>query len=105
MMNARVNSDLLELLFAETSDYPLQIQPIPESERISLELGCSLIHRESGLHIPGQFTSEDATLIQAVTQDWDWRIEKNNKPACAAQLLQFLQAICAPPADNKGGAI
>jgi len=105
MMNARVNSDPLELLFAETSDYPLQIQPIPESERISLELDCSLIHRETGLYIPGQFTSEDAALIQAVTQDWDWHIEKNNKPACAAQLLPFLQAICAPPAHNKGGAI
>lgn len=92
-------------LLSETSDYPIQIQAISEGERISPALNCHLIHRETGLQIPGQFTAEEASRIQTVTQSWDWRMEKGNKPGCASPLLPFLQALCAPPADNMGGAL
>jgi hypothetical protein len=101
----RVESNPLDSLLPENSNYPLQIQSIPESERISPEFNCRLIHQATGLQVPGQFTAEEATLIQKVTQNWDWRIEKDNKPACAAQLLQFLEQLCAPSPGDKGGGV
>jgi hypothetical protein len=100
-----VKPDRLEPLVSEPSDFPLQIQLIPESERISPELGYRLIHQETGLQVPGPFAAAEAQLIQKVTQYWDWRVDKNNKLACAARLLQFLEQLCTPPSDNKEGAI
>lgn len=81
--------------------YPLVIQIIPPDERILPELSSRLIHRESGLQLPGHFTQTEANLIQKVSQYWDWSIDKNNRPACAARLLQYLEQLCAPPLKNQ----
>ncbi|MGH2413573.1 MAG: hypothetical protein ACRDEA_07765, partial [Microcystaceae cyanobacterium] len=90
-MVARVEPEILSV---ENSPYPLFIQPIPPSDRLLPELECRLVHQETGLQVPGQFTQAEARLIQAVTQKWDWRVDKHNKPACAGRLLWYLEQLC-----------
>ncbi len=85
----------------EGSPYPLSIQPIPADGRILPELECRLIHQETGLRVPGQFTEAEAKLIQTVTQNWDWQTDKNNLPACAARLLQYLEQLCERTSENE----
>ncbi len=105
MIITRVKPDPLDPLFTENLDFTIQMQLIPESERISPELAYRLIHQGTGLQVPGQFTAAEVQLIEKVTQDWDWRVDKNNSPACAARLLQFLELLCAPPSENQEGAL
>ncbi len=45
----RVESDRSDRLFSDNAQYALLIEPIPESERISPELGYHLIHQETKL--------------------------------------------------------
>jgi hypothetical protein len=90
-----------ESLSVEDSSYPLLIQPLAGSERIFPELAYRLIHRESGLQVPGQFTKQEAESIRTVTQNWDWSVDKHRKPACAARLLHFLEQLCSSPSDNQ----
>ena len=98
MFATKVESKPLDF---EGSPYPLSIQLIPADERILPELECHLIHQETGLRVPGQFTEAEAKLIQTVTQDWDWHTDKNNLPACAARLLQYLEQLCERTSENQ----
>jgi hypothetical protein len=94
-----------ESLSVEDSSYPLFIQPLQESERIVPELAYRLVHRESGLQVPGQFTKQEAESIRTVTQNWDWSVDKHRKPACATRLLHFLEQLCSSPSDNQEVAV
>ena len=98
MFATKVESKPLDF---EGSPYPLLIQPIPADKRILPEFYCRLIHQETGLRVPGQFTEEEAKLIQTVTQNWDWLTDKNNLPACAARLLQYLEQLCERTSENE----
>lgn len=80
----------------QNSSYPLNLEIIAPLRRISPELAYHLIHTEIGLQVPGSFTEAEAKLIQHISRNWNWRIDKQNKPACAAQLLHFLEQLCAP---------
>lgn len=102
MVQSKVEPESLPL---EDLLYPLVIQIIPPDVRIILELSCRLIHQESGLQLPGHFTQTEANLIQKVSQHWDWSLDKNNKPACAARLLRYLEQLCAPSLKNKEEAV
>ncbi|WP_013321022.1 hypothetical protein [Gloeothece verrucosa] len=94
-----------ELFPIEDSIYPLFLEFIPFNERVLPEWEYRLVHGETGLQIPGQFTKAQAELIEKVTRQWDWTVDKKNKPACAAQLLQFLEQLCAPSCKNQEGQI
>ena len=98
MFATKVESKPLDF---EGSPYPLLIQPIPAEGRILPEFYCHLVHTATGLRVPGQFTEEEAKLIQTVTQDWDWQTDKNNLPACAARLLQDLEHLCEGTSENE----
>jgi hypothetical protein len=100
-----ISQILAESLSVEDSSYPLFIQPLQESERIVPELAYRLVHRESGLQVPGQFTKQEAESIRTVTQNWDWSVDKHRKPACATRLLHFLEQLCSSPSDNQEVAV
>ncbi|WP_013321020.1 hypothetical protein [Gloeothece verrucosa] len=68
-----------ELFPIEDSIYPLVIEFIPLNERVLPEWEYRLIHHETGLQVPGQFTKAQAQLIQKVTRQWDWTVDKNRK--------------------------
>ncbi|WP_013320654.1 hypothetical protein [Gloeothece verrucosa] len=95
----------IELFPIEDTIYTLIIESIPLNERVLPEWEYRLIHHETGLQVPGQFTKAQAEQIQKVTQQWDWSVDKKNKPACAAQLLQFLEQLCAPSCKKQEGQI
>ncbi|ACK70854.1 hypothetical protein PCC7424_2434 [Gloeothece citriformis PCC 7424] len=90
-----------EIFPVEKSSHPLVIEFIPLNERVLPQWEYRLIHHESGLQIPGHFTQTEAQLICQVTRQWDWTVDKNHKPACAAQLLQLLEQVCATPCKSK----
>jgi hypothetical protein len=83
-------------LFEDLS-YPLTLELIAPKQRISPELAYHLIHLETGLLVPGSFTQTEAKLIRHISLHWDWRVDKQNKPACAAQLLHLLEELCNSP--------
>lgn len=89
------------LPFPDISHQPLTIQPIPPDERLLPKLECRLTNPDTGLRVPGQFTQAEATLIQTVTRNWDWQVDKNNKPACAARLLAYLEQLCHSRPDRQ----
>jgi hypothetical protein len=56
---------------------------------------CKLVHYESGLNIPGQFTYDEAKEILLTTRYWDWELDRNRIPRCVERLLPLLENICA----------
>ncbi len=85
-----------QLSFEDLKD-PLTLQLIAPKQRISPELAYHLIHTETGLLVPGAFTSTEAKLIRHISRNWDWRIDKQNKPACASKLRYLLEDLCNSP--------
>ena len=81
--------------------YPLQIKAIPVRERIIPDRYCKLVHLESGLSIPGQFTYPEASEILKITRYWDFSLDQNRIPRCVERLRSLLENVCAR--DSKGG--
>lgn len=75
--------------------YPLQIISIPRDERINPDFICGLIHYESGLKIPGQFTYEEAQEILKTTRHWDFSLDRDKIPKCKERLLGLLEGVCS----------
>lgn len=75
--------------------YPLQIISIPRDERINPDFICGLIHYESGLKIPGQFTYEEAQEILKTTRHWDFSFDRDKIPKCKERLLGLLEGVCS----------
>ncbi|MGL6341892.1 MAG: hypothetical protein ACRC80_22455 [Waterburya sp.] len=74
--------------------YPLQIVSISDDKRIKPDFTCSLIHCESGLKIPGQFTYQEAQEILETTRYWDFTLERDRIPRCRERLLKLLEKVC-----------
>ena len=74
--------------------YPLQIKAIFYENRINPNNYCKLVHYESGLNIPGQFTYGEAKEILETTRYWDFSLDKDSIPKCAARLRSLLENIC-----------
>ena len=74
----------------DPSPYPLQITSIPHEQGLKPDWCCKLIHYESNLNLPGQFTIEEAQNIIEKTQYWDFSLDKDRKPRCAAEKLRSL---------------
>lgn len=85
----------------DISANPLRIATIPEPDRVFPDCCCRLIHRTWELEVPGQFTEAEAKLIQAITKDWNFSVDKNRKPRYAARLLQLLEQISTPTSSNQ----
>ncbi|MEN9567115.1 MAG: hypothetical protein RLZZ69_2311 [Cyanobacteriota bacterium] len=74
--------------------YPLQIKAISYDSRVKPNNYCKLVHYESGLNIPGQFTYDEAKEILLTTRYWDWELDRDRIPRCVERLLPLLENIC-----------
>ena len=85
--------------------YPLQIGYIPDRHRTAPDRFCKLIHYESKLDIPGQFTHTQAEEILRITRDWDWGLNDLGTPRCRDRLLLLLSSFnCDRPWQVGGEA-
>ena len=88
--------DLLALL--EKSFEPaLRIEAVPSDIAVGISEKFWLIHQNSQLRVPGQFSGHEAEYILQVTSGWDWTVDlKTREPACRSQLLNLLNHVCTP---------
>jgi hypothetical protein len=75
--------------------YPLQIKAIPDNQRVTPDKFCKLVHYESGLNIPGQFTYDEAKEILETTRYWDFSLDRDRIPRCVERLRSLLENICS----------
>jgi len=63
-----------------------------------------LIHKDSGLRVPGSFSEREARKIQEVSKDWDWSVDtRDRKVACGLNLLALAEGICQQSQQSKQG--
>lgn len=86
---------------SDDAPYPLQIGYIPDNQRITPDKFCKLIHYESGLNIPGQFTYDEAKEILLTSRYWDFSLDRDRIPKCVSRLRSLLENICS--GANQGG--
>ena len=73
--------------------FPLQIASVPDTDRTDNNKFCRLIHHESQIDIPGQFSHPEAKKILQITRDWDFSLDANGIPRCRDKLLLLLELI------------
>lgn len=83
--------------------YPLQIKAIPYEKRVKPSDCCKLVHYESGLNIPGQFTYDEAKEILETTRYWDWELDPHRIPRCVERLRSLLENICSRASSGGAG--
>ena len=81
--------------------FPLQIEAIPDRDRLKPEWSCRLVHYESGLKLSGQFTHDEAREILQTTRYWNFALVKDRMPKCRGRLLSLLEKICNRPSSKK----
>ena len=74
---------------------PLQIASITNKQRPKPDWNCKLIHYESKLNIPGQFTHKEAQEILETTRYWDFSLDKNRIPRCAEDRRSLINSVVA----------
>jgi hypothetical protein len=63
-----------------------------------------LVHKDSGLRVPGSFNEKEALKIQEVSKDWDWTVDtRDRKVACALNLLALVKIVCQQSQQLKQG--
>lgn len=80
--------------------FPLQIGYIPDRNRTAPDRFCKLIHYESNLNIPGQYTHPEAEEILRITRDWDFSLNGLGIPRCRDKLLLLLSSFNRDRADG-----
>ena len=88
----------------ELPPYPLQIKAIPPQNRFKPNNYCKLVHFESGLNIPGQFTYDEAKEILETTRYWDFSLLRDRIPRCVERLRLLLEDVCARSLQVGGKA-
>ena len=73
--------------------YPLQIGYVSDTDRNRSDRFCRLIHHESKIDLPGQFSHAEAKKILQITRDWDFSLDANGIPRCRDKLLLLLDLI------------
>lgn len=84
--------------------FPLQIGYIPDRSRTAPDRFCKLIHYESNLNIPGQYTHPEAEKILRITRDWDWELDSLGRPRCLERLRSLLEGVSDRPCQVGGEA-
>jgi hypothetical protein len=88
--------NLLALLEKPQLAALLKIELVPPQLSVDTAERFIVIHQESGLSIPGQFTKSEAEAILSATENWDWSLGKDRIPVCSHYLLALLEEICSP---------
>lgn len=75
-------------------DYPLTIEVLPDTLQWWNETRYLLIHKDSGLRVPGSFNEKEARKIQELTKDWDWTVDtRDRRVACGLNLLALAEIV------------
>ena len=78
-----------------TQNYPLTIEALPDALQWWNEVHYWLIHKDSGLRVPGNFTEKEALKIQEASKCWDWTVDtRDQKVACGLNLLALAEIVC-----------
>ena len=80
--------------FESDKPFPLQISYIQDQDRTLPDRFCRLIHQESQIDLPGQFTYGEAKEILETTRYWDFSLDRDKIPKCAERLRSLLENIC-----------
>lgn len=92
--------DLLALL-EKSLEPALRIEGVPVNVTVGVEQRFWLIHQNSHLRIPGQFSRAEAEHILKATEFWDWEIKyRPRTPNCNKRLLSLLTAVCTLPSKT-----
>ncbi len=84
-------------LLEKSLEPALRIEAVPVDVTVGYSEKFYLIHQESGLRVPGQFSRCEAEEILRVTAPWAWQVDlKTHEPACRHSLLCLLKDICKP---------
>ncbi len=87
-----------------TREYPLTIEVLPDNLQWWDETRYLLIHKDSGLRVPGSFNETEARRIQEVSKDWDWTVDtRDRKVACGLNLLALAEIVCQPSQQSSQG--
>ncbi|HEY9772143.1 MAG TPA: hypothetical protein V6C71_27165 [Coleofasciculaceae cyanobacterium] len=81
--------------------FPIQIASISHQQRLKADWGCKLVHYESGLKLPGQFTYDEAKEILEITRYWDFTLDSKRIPKCRDRLLVLLEKVCRDRVSSK----
>lgn len=82
-------------LFDPQQDYPLTIERLPDTLQWWDEVRYWLVHKGSGLRVPGSFNEREARKIQEASRGWDWSVDtRDRKVACGLNLLALAEGIC-----------
>lgn len=86
------------LVLTEKSLEPaLRLEVVPANVTVGSCERFYLVHQESGLRVPWQFSRCEAEEILKVTALWDWTVDpRTREPACRYRLLWLLEGICNP---------
>jgi len=72
----------------------LTIEALPDALQWWDETRYWLIHKDSGLRVPGSFNETEARKIQGLTKDWDWTVDtRDRKVACGLNLLALAEIV------------
>lgn len=85
------------------NEYPLRIEQLPPALQWWKEEHFWLFHVETGLRVPGTWSLNEAELIQDLSRQWDWRVDKDRRVACGLQLSALAEAICKRSSHQIGG--
>jgi glutathionylspermidine synthase len=86
-----------------TCEYPLTIEVLPDALQWWDETRYLLIHKDSGLRVPGSFSEKEARKIQEVGKNWDWTVDtRDRKVACGLNLLALAEIVCSQSSQEGG---
>jgi hypothetical protein len=78
-----------------TPSYPLSIELLPQRLQWWDEDRYCLIHKATGLRIPGSWSISEALEIQESSRYWDWQVDpKSRIPNCQQQILDLCVRVC-----------
>lgn len=77
------------------TDCPLSIELLPEKLQWWDEERYWLVHKATGLRVPGSWSLPEALEIQESSKHWDWTVDpKSRIPNCQQQILDLCVRVC-----------
>ena len=97
--------NLLALLDNPQKESALRIEAVPAELIVNSDRCFCIIHQESELQIPGQFSRQEAEQILEETEEWDWSVNSTTRELVYKwRLLSLLEHICSGKAKLEVAA-
>jgi hypothetical protein len=88
-----------------SDDYPLKLELLPDNLQWWNETRYWLIHKDSGLRVPGSWSLEEAEELQDLSKNWNWNLDKERRVDCGLQLMALGESICKRSSLRKSGGV